>query len=129
MFHTSRWDYGYTGGDNTGNLVGLADKRVGIIGTGATAIQCIPHLGRWAKSLTVFQRTPSSVDVRANRELEPGWTQGLPAGWQRRRMDNFNILVSGGDQDEDLIADGWTDIYRNLTGTAPSAPRSSSAGP
>ena len=33
-------------------------------------------------------------------------------------MDNFNVLVSGGDQDEDLVADGWTDIFRNLTGTA-----------
>src|SRR5579885_3829784 len=57
-FHTSRWDYAYTGGDSEGNLTKLADKRVGIIGTGATAIQSVPHLGRWAKHLYVFQRTP-----------------------------------------------------------------------
>ena len=117
-FHTSRWDYGYTGGDSTGNLTGLTDKVVGIIGTGATAVQCIPHLGEWAKHLYVFQRTPSSVDVRNNRETDPAWAASLEPGWQQRRMDNFNILVSGGDQDEDLVADGWTDIFRKLTGIA-----------
>jgi cation diffusion facilitator CzcD-associated flavoprotein CzcO len=117
-FHTSRWDYRYTGGDSSGGLTGLADKRVGIIGTGATAIQCIPHLGEWAKELYVFQRTPSSIDVRNNAETDPAWAASLEPGWQRRRMENFNILVSGGDQDEDLVHDGWTDIFRNLTGTA-----------
>jgi cyclohexanone monooxygenase len=117
-FHTSRWDYGYTGGDSTGGLTGLKDKRVGIIGTGATAIQCVPHLGEWAKELYVFQRTPSSVDVRNNAETDPAWASSLQPGWQRRRQDNFNILVAGGDQDEDLVHDGWTDIFRNLTGTA-----------
>ena len=117
-FHTSRWDYGYTGGDSTGNLTKLSDKVVGIIGTGATAVQCIPHLGEWAKHLYVFQRTPSSVDVRNNRETDLEWAASLEPGWQPRRMDNFNILVSGGDQDEDLVADGWTDIFRKLTGIA-----------
>jgi cyclohexanone monooxygenase len=117
-FHTSRWDYGYTGGDSSGNLTKLSDKRVGIIGTGATAVQCIPHLGQWAEHLYVFQRTPSSVDVRNNRETDPAWAATLEPGWQQRRMDNFNILVSGGDQDVDLVADGWTDIFRKLTGIA-----------
>jgi cyclohexanone monooxygenase len=117
-FHTSRWDYGYTGGDSSGNLTGLADKRVGVIGTGATAIQCVPHLGEWSKALFVFQRTPSSVDVRNNAPTDPAWAASLEPGWQKRRQDNFNILVSGGDQDEDLVHDGWTDIFRNLTGTA-----------
>jgi cyclohexanone monooxygenase len=117
-FHTSRWDYRYTGGDSSGGLTGLLDKRVGIIGTGATAIQCVPHLGEWAQQLFVFQRTPSSVDVRNNAETDPAWAASLQPGWQKRRQDNFNILVSGGDQDEDLVHDGWTDIFRNLTGTA-----------
>ncbi len=113
-FHTSRWDYAYTGGDSNGGLTGLADKRVGIIGTGATAVQCVPHLGAHAKELLVFQRTPSSIDVRNNRPTDPAWAQSLEPGWQQRRMDNFNVLVSGGHQDEDLVADGWTDIIRNL---------------
>ncbi len=117
-FHTSRWDYDYTGGDSTGNMTGLADKRVAIIGTGATAVQCIPHLGASAKHLYVFQRTPSSVDVRANRPTDEAFVNTLDPGWQYRRMDNFNILVSGGDQEEDLVADGWTEIFRNLTGIA-----------
>ena len=117
-FHTSRWDYRYTGGDSFGNLDGLKNKRVGIIGTGATAVQCIPHLGASAKELYVFQRTPSSVDIRNNRETDMEWAASLEPGWQKRRMENFNILVSGGDQDEDLVHDGWTDIFRNLTGKA-----------
>ncbi len=115
-FHTSRWDYDYTGGDNSGGLTGLNDKRVAIIGTGATAIQCIPHLGEAAEQLYVFQRTPSSVDVRNNQETDPEWAASLEPGWQQQRMDNFNILVSGGDQEVDLVSDGWTDIFRNLQG-------------
>jgi cyclohexanone monooxygenase len=113
-FHTSRWDYAYTGGDCDGNLTGLRGKRVGVIGTGATAVQCVPHLGETALHLYVFQRTPSSIDVRANRPTDPAWTEKLEPGWQQRRMDNFNILVSGGFQKEDLVNDGWTDLIRNL---------------
>ncbi|WP_232665015.1 flavin-containing monooxygenase [Pseudonocardia sp. TRM90224] len=113
-FHTSRWDYDYTGSAEDG-LPGLAGKRVGIIGTGATAVQCVPHLGAAAGELYVFQRTPSSIDVRNNRPTDPQWAAQLEPGWQKRRMENFNILVSGGQQDEDLVGDGWTDIIRNLS--------------
>jgi cyclohexanone monooxygenase len=118
-FHTSRWDYGYTGGDTTGNLHKLGDKRVAIIGTGATAIQCVPHLARHAKHLYVFQRTPSSVDERGNRPTDPEWVKTLTPGWQKRRMENFNTLVTGGQADVDLVNDGWTDIIRNLGAILP----------
>lgn len=111
MFHTCRWDYAYTGQE----LEKLRDKRVGIIGTGATAVQCIPHLGRSAKELYVFQRTPSSIDVRDNRETDPDWAASLEPGWHRRRMENFNTLVSGGQQEEDLVSDGWTEIFRDVS--------------
>jgi cyclohexanone monooxygenase len=113
-FHTSRWDYEYTGGDSNGGLSGLHGKRVGIIGTGATAVQCVPHLGAAAEQLYVFQRTPSSIDVRGNRPTDPEWAKSLTDGWHRQRMNNFNILVSGGYQEEDLVNDGWTDIIRKL---------------
>jgi cyclohexanone monooxygenase len=113
-FHTSRWDYTYTGGDANGGLTGLRGKRVGIIGTGATAVQCVPHLGEAAEHLYVFQRTPSSIDVRGNRPTDAEWAGSLQAGWHQHRMDNFNILVTGGFQDEDLVSDGWTDIIRKL---------------
>jgi cyclohexanone monooxygenase len=113
-FHTSRWDYEYTGGSNAGGLSGLAGKRVGVIGTGATAVQCVPHLGEGAGELFVFQRTPSSIDVRNNRPTDPQWAESLEAGWQQRRMDNFNILLSGDFQEEDLVNDGWTDIIGNI---------------
>ena len=113
-FHTSRWDYDYTGGDSNGGLTKLKGKRIGIIGTGATAVQCVPHLGEAAGELFVFQRTPSSIDVRANRPTDPQWAKSLEPGWQQKRIDNFNILVSGGFQDEDLVNDGWTDIIGNI---------------
>ncbi len=113
-FHTSRWDYGYTGGNADGNLTKLHDKRVGVIGTGATAIQCVPHLGAAAGQLYVFQRTPSSVAIRGNRPTDPSWARNLAPGWHRRRRDNFQILTAGGYQEEDLVNDGWTDIVRKL---------------
>ncbi|MCG8589626.1 MAG: NAD(P)/FAD-dependent oxidoreductase [Proteobacteria bacterium] len=113
-FHTSRWDYAYTGGDSNGRLEGLRGKRVGIIGTGATAVQCVPHVGETAEQLYVFQRTPSSIDVRDNRPTDAEWARSLEPGWHQRRMDNFNVLVSGGYQEEDLVNDGWTDIIRKL---------------
>jgi cyclohexanone monooxygenase len=113
-FHTSRWDYQYTGGNADGNLTRLADKRVGIIGTGATAVQCVPHLGKAAKHLYVFQRTPSSIDVRSNRPTDPAWVETLEPGWHQRRMDNFHVLTAGGYAEEDLVNDGWTEIIRKL---------------
>lgn len=113
-FHTSRWDYDYTGGGPEGGLDRIGDKRIGIIGTGATAVQCVPHLGKGAKELYVFQRTPSSIDVRGDKPTDPEWAASLEPGWHQYRMDNFNILVSGGYQKEDLVNDGWTDIIRNL---------------
>ncbi|MFC7329107.1 flavin-containing monooxygenase [Marinactinospora rubrisoli] len=111
-FHTSRWDYAYTGGDADGNLHRLAGKRVGLIGTGATAIQVVPHLGADAGHLYVFQRTPSSVDVRGQRPTDPEWAASLTPGWQRRRMENFLSIVHGGGAQEDLVNDAWTSTGR-----------------
>ena len=113
-FHTSRWDYDYTGGDASGGLTGLADKRVGIIGTGATAVQCVPHLAEGARELFVFQRTPSSIDERNDRPTDMEWWNAQQPGWHQARMDNFNTLVSGGVAEKDLVNDGWTEIIRNL---------------
>ena len=113
-FHTSRWDYDYTGGTSDGGLSRLAGKRIGIIGTGATAVQCVPHIGAAAGELFVFQRTPSSIDVRNNRDTDPTWAKSLEPGWQKRRMENFNNLVSGIPESEDLVGDGWTDIIGKL---------------
>ncbi|MBB2948397.1 cation diffusion facilitator CzcD-associated flavoprotein CzcO [Actinoplanes lutulentus] len=107
-FHTSRWDYGYTGGDQNGGLHKLAGKKVAVVGTGATGIQVVPHLARDAEHLYVFQRTPSSVDVRDNRRTDPEWAASLQPGWQQERMDNFLTIVTGGYAEHDLIADGWT---------------------
>jgi cyclohexanone monooxygenase len=113
-FHTSRWDYAYTGGDAEGGLTGLNGKRVGIIGTGATAVQCIPHLAEAAEHLYVFQRTPSSVDARNDRLTDPKWVKTLEPGWQDRRIDNFTQLTGGGHAEEDLVNDGWTELARSV---------------
>ena len=114
-FHTSRWDYDYTGGGPGGELMDkLADKRVGIIGTGATAVQCIPHLSRSAGELFVFQRTPSSIDTRNNHPIDPDWFASLEEGWQKKWLLNFTTLQTGGFADEDLVKDGWTDIAQRI---------------
>jgi cyclohexanone monooxygenase len=113
-FHTSRWDYNYTGGNHSGGLTKLADKRVAVIGTGATAIQCVPFVGEYARQLYVFQRTPSSVDLRGNKPTDPQWIKTLKPGWQRERRENFNNIFAGVPVEEDLVSDGWTDIFRNL---------------
>ncbi len=120
-FHTSRWDYAYTGGDTSGGLQKLKDKKVGVIGTGATAIQSVPHLGAAAQALYVFQRTPSSVDIRGNKPTDKTWVDSLQPGWQDRRRDNFAAVVSGVPTDVDMVADGWTDIVRNLATLVPTA--------
>ncbi|HEY2814619.1 MAG TPA: NAD(P)/FAD-dependent oxidoreductase [Acidimicrobiales bacterium] len=116
-FHTSRWDYDYTGGDPSGAPMDkLADKRVAIIGTGATAVQCIPHLARASKELYVFQRTPSSVDVRANRPTDPEWFATINSpGWQQRWLENFTATQTAMVMpDVDLVMDGWTDLARRM---------------
>ena len=114
MFHTSRWDYDYTGGSPKDPLTNLGDKRVAVIGTGATAIQCVSHLGKAAKHLYVFQRTPSSVDFRGNRPTDTEWAESLEPGWHKERMENFNNLVSGVPQEVDLVDDCWTDLIGNI---------------
>ena len=113
-FHTSRWDYDYTGGDHNGNLHKLSDKRVAVIGTGATAIQAVPFLGEHAQALYVFQRTPSSVDLRGNKPTDEAWYRNLEPGWQRARRENFAAVLFGQNFNEDLVADGWTDIARRI---------------
>jgi len=115
-FHTSRWDYAYTGGDASGALMEkLKDKRVALIGTGATAIQCVPHLAKACETFYVCQRTPSSVDVRGNHPTDPKWFEEMATpGWQRRWLENFAANLAGGGAEEDLVQDGWTDMSRRV---------------
>ncbi|WP_399881836.1 flavin-containing monooxygenase [Streptomyces sp. BBFR51] len=119
-FHTSRWDYAYTGGTVDGGLTGLADKRVGIVGTGATGIQVVPKLAEDAGHLYVFQRTPSTVDVRANRRTTARDVGADRHGWATERRDNFLRIVSGERAEEDLVADRWTSSAALLEKLLPS---------
>nr|MDJ0788163.1 NAD(P)/FAD-dependent oxidoreductase [Myxococcota bacterium] len=126
-FHTSRWDYAYTGGDASGApMTKLADKRVGLIGTGATAVQCVPHLAKACRELYVFQRTPSSVDVRGNRPTDMEWFEREvdEPGWQRKWLHNFAANQSPGLRlpKEDLVQDGWTELARRIRGRIFSLP-------
>ncbi len=111
-FHTSRWDYDYTGGDSTGGLTGLADKRVGVIGTGATGVQVVPRVGPYAKHLYLFQRTPASVDERNNAPTDERWAKSLKSGWQAERDRNFCSIMAGLPVEEDLVNDKWTDFFK-----------------
>ena len=110
-FHTARWDYGYTGGGPDDPLTGLTDKVVGLIGTGASGIQCVPPLAESAEHLYVFQRTPSAIGERGNRPTDPDFGQGLEPSWQRDRMDNFQAIIMGRPVEADLVDDGWTHHY------------------
>ncbi|ANY22170.1 flavin-containing monooxygenase [Gordonia terrae] len=116
IFHTSRWDYDYTGGSAAGDLEKLRDKRVAIIGTGATGVQAVPFLAEDAKELFVVQRTPSVVGPRDNRPTDPTWAAGLEEGWQRERHHNFLSFLNGHHQDEDLVDDIWTHLFPSLNG-------------
>ena len=107
-FHTSRWDYSYTGGSSQSLMEKLADKRVGIIGTGATAVQVVPKLAEAAKELFVFQRTAACVGVRNNKPTDPEWFKSLKPGWQAERTRNFTQAVTGAQPAVDMIDDEWT---------------------
>ena len=86
-FHTSRWDYN----------IDLKNKTVGIIGTGATAVQVIPEIAKIVKELYVFQRTPSSIDVRDQRETTEEEIQAWASepGWARARRARFAKISAG----------------------------------
>jgi cation diffusion facilitator CzcD-associated flavoprotein CzcO len=61
VFHSARWDHDHD----------TAGERVAVIGTGASAIQFVPHLQRTARHVTVFQRTPPWVAPRGDVEVSP----------------------------------------------------------
>jgi cyclohexanone monooxygenase len=124
-FHTSRWDYAYTGGDAQGApMRKLADKRVAIIGTGATSVQVVPHLARAAQRLFVVQRTPSSVDVRGNAPIDRQWFHSIATpGWQQRWLENFTDNQTGGTATDDLVQDGWTELARRIRSKIADLPR------
>ena len=122
MFHTSRWDYDYTGGGPRQPMDRLGDKRVGIIGTGATALQAVPRLAEAAAELFVFQRTPSAVGVRGNGPTDEAWFKSLQPGWQTERIVNFTQSVTGVQPEVDLVNDGWTDVMWRNTQAAPTSP-------
>lgn len=118
-FHTSRWDYTTTGGSPSEPMDKLADKRVGVIGTGATAVQVVPQLARAVKELYVFQRTPGAVGVRNQRPTDVEWFRSLRPGWQHERIVNFTQAVTGAQPEEDMVADGWTEMMWVDTQKAP----------
>lgn len=115
-FHSGRWDYDYTGGSQEDpRLSNLADKVVGILGTGASAIQCIPALAGSSQHLYVFQRTPSAIGVRGNHPTSKEFAKDLRRDWQRQRMYNFQGVMASMPVDVDLVDDGWTHHFAKVT--------------
>jgi cyclohexanone monooxygenase len=114
-FHTSRWDYDYTGGSSSEPLTKLSDKRVAVIGTGITALGVVPRVAASAQQLTVFQRTASQVHPRENGPTDPDWFAALPKGWQRKRMASFDTFAFDRLPVDCHVEDGWTDFvhYQN----------------
>lgn len=114
-FHSARWDYDYTGGDINGNLHKLKDKRIAVIGTGATAIQIVPKLVDSCKELLLFQRTPSAIAPRNNTKTDEEWLKSQPKGWQKERIFNFlTNITPGAHPTSDIVNDGWTDFFKRV---------------
>ena len=120
-FHTSRWDYSYTGGSPKTPMDKLGDKRVGIIGTGATAVQAVPELAKTCQELFVFQRTPSAINPRGQRATDPDWFGAMSSqpGWQQARIENFSAMTTGHNPAVDLVQDGWTHLLATDTRKPP----------
>lgn len=114
MFHSARWDYDYTGGDQAGGLTGLSDKVVAVIGTGATAVQIVPKVAADAKHLYVFQRTPSAIDVRANGPTDADWFRSQPEGWLEKRRHNFLQIITNQPHEGNAVGDKWTDFFTRV---------------
>jgi cation diffusion facilitator CzcD-associated flavoprotein CzcO len=113
-FHSARWDYGYTGGGPDENMTKLADKAVGIIGTGASAVQTIPPLAESSQHLYVFQRTPGAVGVRANQPTSDDFAASLSPGWHRERNENFQAVMLGQNVEVDLVDDSWCHHFARI---------------
>lgn len=94
----------------------LGDKKVAIIGTGATAIQVVPYLAKYAGHTYVVQRTPSTIDMRNNRPTDPEWYKSQEPGWQEERVRNFHRFVFDMPErgEADMIEDIWTEVTRNI---------------
>lgn len=122
IFHTSRWDYDYTGGSTAGGLTKLADKRVGFVGTGSTGVGTLPSIAEDAGELVLFQRTPPMVLGRDQIETDTEWAESLTPGWQVERRLNLEDSLLGRTVEVDMIADSWTEYYRRLRPTAVSGP-------
>ena len=120
-FHSARWDYAYTGGSTDGGLTNLANKRVGVIGTGTTALQVVPELARDSLSLTIFQRTPTAVGVRDNGPTDLAWFKSLAPGWQKQRMVSFN-QIGNGEKADCPVDDGWARFFRRMIDAVESLP-------
>ncbi|KAJ5946122.1 hypothetical protein N7454_002961 [Penicillium verhagenii] len=112
VIHSSRWDYTYTGGSwENPEMDKLKDKRIGVVGTGASAVQIIPELAKYAKDVIVFQRTPSSVSPRDGHVVHDNGEFEEP-GWQRKRMENFNAFLSNEHPlpENNLVNDLWSNM-------------------
>ena len=122
LFHPSRWDFHFTGGSSDGELVGLRGKKVALIGTGATGIQILPHLAKYADRAYLLQRTPAAVGARNNRPTDLAWYKSLKPGWHQQRMDNFHQVIAGTPNVEDMVNDCWTlsaaELFKATTGGA-----------
>jgi len=123
IFHSARWDYGFSGGNSDGGLTKLEGKRIGVIGNGATGVQILPKVAQHAQQIYLFQRTPSAIAPRNNRPTDLDWYKSLPKGWQRERKDSFLATVRFTFPVEDLVDDCWTDFYVRVANAVAAAKR------
>ena len=86
-YHTGNWPH---------EGVDFAGKRVGIIGTGSSAIQSIPIIAEEAEHLTVFQRTPNFSVPAGNQPLDPELERAIKADYAGFRELNRTVPTGFG---------------------------------
>ncbi|MYD99619.1 MAG: NAD(P)/FAD-dependent oxidoreductase [Gammaproteobacteria bacterium] len=86
-YHTGRWPH---------EGVDFAGKRVGIIGTGSSAIQAIPIIAAEAGHLTVFQRTPNYSIPARNAPIDPDYVREIKAEYSAFRARNYRMQAGFG---------------------------------
>ena len=86
-YHTGRWPR---------QAVDFSGKRVGVIGTGSSAIQAIPLIAREARTLTVFQRTPTYSVPARNGAIDPEYEARIKADYAGFRARNSRMPAAFG---------------------------------
>ncbi|SVC13682.1 uncharacterized protein METZ01_LOCUS266536, partial [marine metagenome] len=105
IYHTSKWPH---------DLVNFSELRVGVIGTGSTAVQVIPEIAKQASQLTVFQRTANYVLPANNRPLTEAEIRKTKQSYSTLRRDAKKTFGGFNTQQNESLATESTPEEREI---------------